>query len=84
MCLFDMKALDELVKGDVETMKNVIKKDEMNRYSYIMLGTIGAMVIFDWTCYKVFWYDRTSNSFTFLGNLYVGGFKMRKLRGKKH
>lgn len=42
--LFDV-TLDELVKGDVETMKNVIKKDEMNRYSYIMLGTIGAMVI---------------------------------------
>ena len=37
--------LDELVKGDVETMKNVIKKDEMNKYSYIMLGTIGAIVI---------------------------------------
>ena len=42
--LFDV-TLDELVKGDVETMKNVIKKDEMNRYSYIMLGTIGAAAI---------------------------------------
>lgn len=42
--LFDV-TLDELVKGDVEAMKNVIKKNEMNKYSYIMLGTLGAMVV---------------------------------------
>lgn len=33
--------LDELVKGDVETMKKVIKKDESDKYAYIMLiGTV--------------------------------------------
>ncbi|MBO0454854.1 helix-turn-helix domain-containing protein [Candidatus Enterococcus murrayae] len=37
--------LDELVKGDVETMKKVIKKDEMNKYSWIMAGTIMAAAI---------------------------------------
>ena len=42
--LFDV-TLDELVKGDVETMKKVIKKDEMDKYSYIMMGTIGAAAI---------------------------------------
>lgn len=51
--LFDV-TLDGLVKGDVETMKNVIKKDEMNRYSYIMLGTIGAAVILFGPVWKLF------------------------------
>lgn len=51
--LFDV-TLDELVKGDVETMKNVIKKDEMNRYSYIMLGTIGAAAILFGPVWKLF------------------------------
>lgn len=37
--------LDELVKGDVETMKKVIKKDEMDKYSWIMGGTIGAATL---------------------------------------
>ncbi|MGG5372802.1 helix-turn-helix domain-containing protein [Enterococcus sp. AZ196] len=37
--------LDELVKGDVETMKKVIKKDESDRYVYIMLiGTFIAAI----------------------------------------
>lgn len=42
--LFDV-SLDELVKGDVEMMKKVIKKDEMNKYSWVMLGTIIAAAL---------------------------------------
>ncbi|MDU5335216.1 helix-turn-helix transcriptional regulator [Enterococcus sp.] len=34
--LFDV-TLDELVKGDVETMKNVIRKDESDKHTMIML-----------------------------------------------
>lgn len=46
--------LDELVKGDVETMKKVIKKDEMNKYSYIMGGTILAAAISFGPVWKIF------------------------------
>ncbi|MGK0605416.1 helix-turn-helix domain-containing protein [Enterococcus gilvus] len=51
--LFDV-TLDELVKGDVETMKKVIKKDEMDKYSWIMLGTIGAAAILFGPAWKLF------------------------------
>ncbi|MEG0373146.1 MAG: helix-turn-helix transcriptional regulator [Enterococcus sp.] len=37
--LFDV-TLDELVKGDVETMKKVIGNDEMNGYGWVMNGTL--------------------------------------------
>lgn len=46
--------LDELVKGDVETMKKVINKDEMNKYSYIMGGTILAAAISFGPVWKIF------------------------------
>jgi transcriptional regulator with XRE-family HTH domain len=70
--LFDV-TLDELVKGDVETMKNVIKKDEMNRYSYIMLGTIGGSSDFIRTCLEVIWEYRTFDPVRIVASWYVGG-----------
>lgn len=51
--LFDV-TLDELVKGDVETMKNVIRKDEMGKYSNIMGGTILAAAILIGPIWKFF------------------------------
>lgn len=46
--------LDELVKGDVEKMKNVIRKDEMGKYSNIMGGTILAAAILIGPVWKFF------------------------------
>lgn len=51
--LFDV-TLDELVKGDVETMKNVIRKDEMGKYSNIMGGAILAAAILIGPVWKFF------------------------------
>lgn len=51
--LFDV-TLDELVKGDVETMKRRIKNDAMDKYSWIMLGTIGAAALSFGPAWKFF------------------------------
>lgn len=50
--LFDV-TLDELVKGDVETMKKIIGNDEMNKYSWIMVGTIGAAAVVFGPAWKI-------------------------------
>ncbi|MBX8938117.1 helix-turn-helix domain-containing protein [Enterococcus gilvus] len=76
--------LDELVKGDVETMKRVIKKDESDKYVYIMLiGTV-VMAISIGPAIKIFGNNGLWISFIPFLPAFWAAMKLEKFKKEKN